>query len=87
MPEPGLPRYLPAPVRLPRTASLLQQRVHGQGAGDRREPRGAHGMATQAGDAQKRLDYQERVGESSQAEDPIQWATNGHYYEAGMTCL
>ena len=42
-------------------------------------------MAPQAGDTQKRVDHQERVGESRQAEDSIQRPTNGHDYKEGLT--
>jgi len=42
-------------------------------------------VAPQARDTQKRVDHQERVGESRQAEDSIQRPTNGHDYKEGLT--
>ena len=42
-------------------------------------------MAAQAWHTQKRVDHQERVGESRQVEDSIQRPTNGHDYKEGLT--
>jgi hypothetical protein len=41
-------------------------------------------MAAQAGHTEKRVDHQERVGEGRQAQDPIEWPTNGHHYQEGL---